>query len=159
LNKPLQISELLSMAKGSDRAEKLSRNWGLVEVRDAGLRVQRDQNVIIGTHNICNYIGLKSQEALRTWVDKYAFPAVMRPDGLWMTTMTAVDEWIFLCLLGDKAIAQRSQHSPNAQAMKVGVHTGRIAPQTQSQRTNEYKRAWEQRTGKTPRYYENGGET
>jgi hypothetical protein len=30
------------------------------------------------------------------WHEKYGLPIMKRPDGQWMTTITAIDEWIFM---------------------------------------------------------------
>jgi hypothetical protein len=137
------------------RSKAIGREWGLVSVRDARLRVDREQNVIIGAKAICQYIGLKSYPALYHWIDRHAFPAVMRPDGMWMTTMTAIDEWIFLCLLSDKAIEERKTAAPSRAALIAAEATGFIAEKpTTSQLNNERKREWERRTGKSPRHYE-----
>ena len=62
----------------------------------ARLRIDPEQNVIIGAKNIMAYVGIKSFSTLWRWVELFAFPAIKRPDGLWMTTMTAIDQWIFL---------------------------------------------------------------
>jgi hypothetical protein len=133
-----------------------ARAADLVEVREAGLRVHRDQNVIIGLKNICRYVGVRASSTIVRWVDLVAFPAVVRPDGIWMTTMTAVDEWIFLCLLSDKAIEDRKKGTPCSQALKAAKSTGRITEiPSQNERTADYKRDWEQRTGKNGRYYDN----
>ena len=132
-----------------------NREWGLTEVRDGGLKIHRDQNVIIGAKNICAYIGLKSLVAMHRWVDKHAFPAVMRPDGMWMTTMTAVDEWLWLCLESKMAVDEREFHAPSAIALKCAEKIGYIRERPSYARTNnEYKRAWEKRTGRDPRFYE-----
>lgn len=62
----------------------------------AKLRVDPQDNIIVGAQNICSYLGLASIATLWRWVELYAFPAIKRPDGVWMTSMTAIDQWIFL---------------------------------------------------------------
>lgn len=62
----------------------------------AKLRIAPDDNVIIGAENILRYLGIGSLGTLWRWVELYGLPAIKRPDGLWMTTMTAIDQWIFL---------------------------------------------------------------
>jgi len=143
------------------------REWGLTEVRDSSLKIQRDQNLIIGHKNICRYLGLKSIVALHRWVDKHAFPAIMRPDGMWMTTMTAIDEWIWLCLESKRAVDERELHAPSAIALRAAEQIGLTKERlSYSHTNNDYKRAWEKRTGRSPRFYEErqvregeGGET
>jgi hypothetical protein len=60
------------------------------------LRVDPQDNIIVGAQNICSYLGLASIATLWRWVELYAFPAIKRPDGVWMSSMTAIDQWIFL---------------------------------------------------------------
>ena len=60
------------------------------------LRVDPAENIIVGSESICRYIGVASPGTLWRWVETYGFPAIKRPDGLWMSSMTAIDQWIFL---------------------------------------------------------------
>lgn len=62
----------------------------------AWLRILPEDNVIIGGQRICRYIGVKSYNTLYRWIELYGLPAVKRPDGQYMTTMTAIDQWIFM---------------------------------------------------------------
>lgn len=62
----------------------------------AKLRVDPDDNILVGAESICRYLGIASVTTLWRWVEMYAFPAIKRPDGLWMSSMTAIDQWIFL---------------------------------------------------------------
>lgn len=55
-----------------------------------------DDNVLVGASVICRYLGISSINSLWRWTELYAFPAIKRPDGVWMSTMTAIDQWIFL---------------------------------------------------------------
>lgn len=52
--------------------------------------------MLMGTAAIMAYIGVKHRMTFYRWVDKYCFPAVKRPDGVWMSTVTAIDDWIFM---------------------------------------------------------------
>jgi hypothetical protein len=60
------------------------------------LYINPDDNVIVGAGRICRYLGIASMSTLWRWVEMYAFPAIKRPDGVWVSTMTAIDQWIFL---------------------------------------------------------------
>lgn len=44
------------------------------------------------------------------WIELYRLPVVKRPDGIYMSTMTAIDEWIFLAadVQQDKMEASRN---------------------------------------------------
>lgn len=58
-------------------------------------------NVIIGSQLIRMYLGIKSIVTMIEWVEIYGLPCVKRPDGQWMTTMSAIDEWIFMSAEAD----------------------------------------------------------
>lgn len=58
-------------------------------------------NVIIGSQLIRQYLGIHSMATLIDWVEVYGLPAIKRPDGQWMTTMSAIDEWIFIAAEAD----------------------------------------------------------
>lgn len=60
------------------------------------LQVNREDNVIVGLVAILSYLGLRSPVTFYNWVETYGCPAIKRPDGQWMTTMTAIDQWIFM---------------------------------------------------------------
>lgn len=62
----------------------------------AMLRIDPADNILIGGDTILRYLALSSMNTLHRWVELYAFPAIKRPDGLWMSSMTAIDQWIFL---------------------------------------------------------------
>ena len=79
------------------------------------LRVDPYDNVIVGAHNIVRYLGISSMSTLWRYVEHYGLPAIKRPDGTWMTTMTAIDQWIFLAaeLVNEKLLFSRG---PNVRA-------------------------------------------
>lgn len=58
--------------------------------------IDPEQNVIIGSRNIARYLGVTSLNTIWSWTELYGLPIIKRPDGLWMTTMTAIDQWIFI---------------------------------------------------------------
>lgn len=60
------------------------------------LWIKPEENVLIGWWRICNYLGIKDRKTLLIWVDDWALPAIKRPDGIWMTTMTSIDQWIMM---------------------------------------------------------------
>jgi hypothetical protein len=60
------------------------------------LWIKPEENVLLGWWKICDYLGVKDRKTLQIWVDEWALPAIKRPDGVWMTTMTSIDQWIML---------------------------------------------------------------
>lgn len=54
------------------------------------------ENVLIGSILIRKYLGISSVVTMYMWHEQYGLPIMKRPDGQWMTTVTAIDEWIFL---------------------------------------------------------------
>lgn len=53
-------------------------------------------NLLVGLEAIMHYLGIKSNVSFHMWVEMYGLPAMKRPDGLWMSSMTAIDQWIFM---------------------------------------------------------------
>lgn len=62
----------------------------------SALTASRDDNVLIGSTVICAYLGISSVTTMIQWHELFGLPVMKRPDGMWMTSMTAVDEWIWL---------------------------------------------------------------
>ncbi len=77
------------------------------------LWVKPEDNVLIGWWNICNYLGIKDRKTLGRWVDQYALPAVKRPDGVWITTMTAIDQWIMLAAIRTRELKNAEREATN----------------------------------------------
>lgn len=128
----------------------------LILSRMQGNALDRSDNVIIGTKRIMRYIGLANINAFYRWIEMHGFPAILRPDGTWMTTVTAVDEWLWNCLFSQQA---RQIPTVDAIAAKVAHNTGLLdQPMTQSERANEYKRRWEEKTGKNCTHYKTKAE-
>ena len=92
------------------------------------LKVDPSDNIIVGAQDICNYLGISSIVTMWRWVEFYGLPCIKRPDGVWMTSMTAIDEWIFLAadIVADKT-AQHREAAKRA-ARGVGITPGRVEP-------------------------------
>lgn len=73
--------------------------------------VAPEDNVLIGSAAILRYIQVRSIVTLYQWVEKYGFPAVKRPDGRWMTTITAIDSWLFMGAEADFNARKKSRGS------------------------------------------------
>lgn len=59
-------------------------------------RAMRPDEIIVGAKSICAYMRIAAINTLERWVRDYGFPAIKRPDGKWLTSRTAIDEWIWL---------------------------------------------------------------
>jgi hypothetical protein len=90
----------------------------------ARLYVDPSDNIIVGAENICRYMGISSIVTMWRWVELYAFPAIKRPDGVWITSMTAVDQWIFLAaeLVNEKTQRSRGLNTTADIALKRIEH-------------------------------------
>ena len=53
-------------------------------------------NLILGSQNIRKYLGIRSIITLYEWHEIYSLPIMKRPDGQWMTTISAIDDWIWM---------------------------------------------------------------
>jgi hypothetical protein len=60
------------------------------------MSVKPEENVLLGWWQICTYLGIRDRKTLTRWVDEWALPAIKRPDGVWMTTITSIDQWMML---------------------------------------------------------------
>ena len=67
----------------------------LLDPPEAALRIAPEDNVLVGAQRILHYLGISSLTTLYDWIEDGALPCIKRPDGKWMTTMTAIDTWIF----------------------------------------------------------------
>lgn len=52
--------------------------------------------MLIGSETICRYLGIASYTTMIVWVEVYGLPALKCPDGMWRSSVTAIDEWLFL---------------------------------------------------------------
>jgi hypothetical protein len=66
-------------------------------VKGPMLVIDPDQNIINGMSSIMRYMGIKAFNTFYKWVELYGFPAIKTPEGKWLSSMTAIDQWIFLC--------------------------------------------------------------
>lgn len=53
-------------------------------------------NLLLGSQIIRKYLGIKSLVTLYEWHEIYQLPIMKRPDGQWMTTISAIDDWIWI---------------------------------------------------------------
>lgn len=65
------------------------------------LVIDPDQNILMGARSIMHYMRIKSWVTLYRWIELYGFPAIKNPEGHWMSSMTAIDQWIFISAQAD----------------------------------------------------------
>lgn len=53
-------------------------------------------NVLVGSSIIRRYLGIKSIITLYDWHENFGLPIMKMPDGRWMTTISAIDDWIWM---------------------------------------------------------------
>lgn len=96
------------------------------------INIDPAQNVILGSRNIARYLGVSSLNTIFEWMELYAFPVIKRPDGLYMTTMTAIDQWIFIAadiVMEQKAAGVlKSKGHIRIAAKRAAAGTGLIEP-------------------------------
>lgn len=59
------------------------------------------ENILIGSDIIMRYLKIKSMATLYEYVETYGLPAIKRPDGMWLSSITAIDTWLFLAAEAD----------------------------------------------------------
>jgi len=69
--------------------------------------IKPDDNLLLGREAIMRYLNIKEDRIMDRWIDEYALPVIKRPDGYWMTTLTAIDQWI--CLAAKVAYANKKK--------------------------------------------------
>lgn len=119
----------MTTTKRVDGGRPTAKPYAGVSLRDAPpgfqgnpklLRVDPSDNILVGGQSICAYIGISSISTLWRWVELFGFPAVRRPDGLWMSSMTAIDQWIWMAseIEVDKAVTSKGQQTTIENAIR-----------------------------------------
>ncbi len=81
--------------KGQMKSNGTDQFVPLLSERRKSMRDEHS-NVLVGATSICRYMKISAIKTLQRWVDGYGFPAIKTPDGKWLTTTSAIDEWIWL---------------------------------------------------------------
>jgi hypothetical protein len=89
LGRPSRLAEWITARKAAGTAEA-----PIIYIRPA-------DNVIIGLRPLLEYLHIRSPNTLYQWVELYGFPAIKRPDGQWFSTITSIDQWVFLACQAD----------------------------------------------------------
>ncbi len=91
--------------------------------------------ILVGAKSICAYMKISAINTLERWVMQYGFPAIKRPDGKWLTSTTAIDEWIWLAAElhaeGKTQISKMAARAYHATVNNHGTHR-RTRPYTPS---------------------------
>lgn len=103
-------------------------------------RVAPEDNVLMGATAICRYMHITAIATLDRWVTGYGFPAVKTPGGIWLSSTTAIDEWIWL------ASSLEAEKRLDARARKVARNAANIDTTKVPYTSNNVERA--QRAGK-----------
>ncbi|MGE5513716.1 MAG: hypothetical protein ACM31O_21010 [Bacteroidota bacterium] len=53
-------------------------------------------NLIVGGRSILRYVKRINNQMLQEWIEEYGFPVTRLPNDTLVTTMRAIDDWIFL---------------------------------------------------------------
>lgn len=94
-------------------------------------RAMRPDNILVGAKAICAYLHISAINTLERWVDQYGFPAIKRPDGKWMTSTIAIDEWIWIAA-ELHAEGRRQLDTIAERALHKSTHRGSTKPYTPS---------------------------
>jgi len=94
-------------------------------------------NVLLGQIAIMEYLGIRERRILEVWIDNFALPVVKRPDGIWMTTLTSIDTWIFMAarlsyqnkFKEGKTVDQRRERSRAQEIAKQSAKEGQAEVQ------------------------------
>lgn len=117
--------------------------WDIVKsIGPNGIRINPESNIIVGAAKICKYIHV-SMPTLMRWINDHGFPAMQRPDGLWMSSVTSIDQWIWMCLLSQQAAEAHKHTMPSTRALRAAKNTGMIAEVPDyNELRGDYKREW-----------------
>lgn len=83
-------------------------------------------NILLGEIAIMEYLQIRERRVLERWVDEYALPMVKRPDGIWMTSITSIDQWILMAAkvaYGNK----KAEGKTTAQRRQAEAQAGQMA--------------------------------
>lgn len=88
--RPLEPGELTRHKAGAGENTFLTPRGTTLREAEA------DEGTIVGLGAIMRYLKLKKPRDLYTLIDEYSLPVLPRHDGVLMTTVKAIDQWLFL---------------------------------------------------------------
>lgn len=88
-----------------------ANSWDRKVLQRPVRRIAPEDNVLRGGRAICAYLKVASLPTIERWVIGYGFPAIKTPDGVWMSTTTAIDQWVWIAaeLEADKRLDARTR--------------------------------------------------
>jgi hypothetical protein len=120
-----------SLLRNPSDVEFAGRRWCDVVQERARKRVDAAENMLVGATAICRYMKISHIGTLKRWVIQYGFPAFRNPDGVWVSAITAIDEWIWIA----SELERESQLAVGAaKAAKRAAGFGQSAGRTSSKR-------------------------
>lgn len=123
--------------------DRTRHEWDIVKaIGPNGIKVSTESNIIVGGNKIAKYIHV-SLPTLMRWITDHGFPAIQRPDGLWISSVTSIDQWIWMTLLSQEAARAHKHTMPSTRALRTAKATGLISevPSYNSMRS-DYKKEW-----------------
>jgi hypothetical protein len=116
-----------SLLKRPDDERIQGKEWAQIVLERARLRVVPAENVLHGATAICRYMKISHLGTLKRWVIQYGFPAFRDPNGIWVSSCTAIDEWIWLAseLERDGQLAAGAAKAAK-RAAGLGQSSGRV---------------------------------
>lgn len=137
LGRPSRLAEWITARRAAGNAEA-----PIIYIRPS-------DNVIIGLRPLMQYLHIRSPATLYQWVELYGLPAIKRPDGQWISTMTSIDQWIFLAAQADainrphsRGYAARHDIAKARLERRVGERALRIARGEEAPAKNGPKPNW-----------------
>ena len=64
------------------------------------LSIRPNDNLLVGSAEICSYLRI-SHYICRKWMENFNLPIMRRPDGVWMTTISSLDQWVWLACFAE----------------------------------------------------------
>lgn len=99
----------------TELGEAVTTSWHIAADAAKRRRAMRPDDILVGAKAICAYMRIAAIKTLERWVRDYGFPAIKRPDGKWLTSRTAIDEWIWIAAeLHAEGRTQMSQFAARA---------------------------------------------
>lgn len=117
---------------------KLEEPLGDLLARRGFRAVSALENVLMGARMICKYMRVADMKTLQRWHDDYGLPLTKTMDGKWMTTTTAIDQWIWLS--SELSREGRRLTANNKQVIKAIAGLERPRPATQTYTSSDIER-------------------
>lgn len=78
--------------------------------------VPPERNALIGARVIMKYMGIRSTRTLYRMIHEYGLPVVPRSDGVLFSTVTSIDDWLFLAAEANHNARKQRERARRARA-------------------------------------------